>query len=229
MGELDALVASCSACPRLVAWRERVAATPRASFAGQTYWGRPIPGFGPADARIAIVGLAPAAHGANRTGRMFTGDRSGEVLFAALYRAGLASQPDSISAGDGLRLTDVRISAPVHCAPPENKPTPLERDTCAPFLQRELELLDSVTAVVVLGAFGWQALLGSLAATGWQIPRPRPRFGHGAEAVVERAGRQLALLGCYHVSQQNTFTGKLTPAMLDAVVARAGKIVRQLP
>ncbi|MGI8415473.1 MAG: uracil-DNA glycosylase [Nakamurella sp.] len=229
IGELDALVASCSACPRLVAWRELVAATPRASFAGETYWGRAIPGLGPADARIGIVGLAPAAHGANRTGRMFTGDRSGDVLFAALHRAGLASQPHSISADDGLTLTDVRITAPVHCAPPENKPTTLERDTCAPFLQRELELLERITVIVVLGAFGWQALLGSLAATGWQIPRPRPKFGHGAEAVVERAGRQLTLLGCYHVSQQNTFTGKLTPAMVDDVLARASAIVGQLP
>ena len=227
LGELDALVASCRACERLVAWREAVAAAPRASLAGQTYWGRAVPGFGTADARIAVVGLAPAAHGANRTGRMFTGDRSGDVLFAALHRAGLASQPHSVSADDGMHLSGVRITAPVHCAPPQNKPTPQERDTCAPFLRREWELI-APDVVVVLGGFGWQALLSSLASTGWTIPRPRPRFGHGAEVVISRVGheldggvRRLTLLGCYHVSQQNTFTGTLTPAMLDSVLARA--------
>ncbi|WP_029138854.1 uracil-DNA glycosylase [Nakamurella lactea] len=230
LGDLDALVGSCRACPRLVAWREEVAANPRASFAGQTYWGRAVPGFGPADARILVVGLAPAAHGANRTGRMFTGDRSGDVLFAALHRAGLASQPHAVSADDGLTLSGIRITAPVHCAPPANKPTPGERDTCAPFLQRELELVHPQVAMV-LGAFGWQALLASLAASGWSIPRPRPKFGHGAEAVVSRVdpdtgGRsELILLGCYHVSQQNTFTGTLTPDMLDAVIGRAKALV----
>jgi uracil-DNA glycosylase family 4 len=229
--QLDALVASCRACPRLVGWREEVAAAPRASFAGQTYWGRAVPGFGPVDARFAIVGLAPAAHGANRTGRMFTGDRSGDVLYAALYRAGLASQPESVRADDGMQLFGVRITAPVHCAPPANKPTPQERDTCAPFISRELELLRP-EVVMVLGAFGWQALLSSLESTGWTIPRPRPKFGHGAEAVVSRpapgsagAARRLTLLGCYHVSQQNTFTGTLTPAMLDAVLHRAKQLV----
>ncbi len=220
---LDALVVSCRACPRLVAWREAVAAAPRASFAGETYWGKPIPGFGPAAARIAVIGLAPAAHGANRTGRMFTGDRSGDVLYAALYRAGLASQPQSVSAADGMRLTGVRITAPVHCAPPDNKPTPDERDRCAPYLGRELELIaGTVRVALVLGGFGWQALLAVLGGSGWAIPRPRPAFGHGAElALTHPDGRVLTLLGCYHVSQQNTFTGRLTPAMLDLIVARA--------
>ena len=219
---LDALVPTCRACPRLVAWREAVAAAPRASFAGQTYWGRPVPGFGPPDADILIVGLAPAAHGANRTGRMFTGDRSGEVLFAALNRAGLASQALSVSRDDGLTLRRVRITAPVHCAPPDNKPTPAERDTCAPYLARELDLLAPTARVVIaLGAFGWQALLASLSTVGWAVPRPRPAFGHGAATLVTRAGRALTILGCYHVSQQNTFTGRLTPAMLDAIIERA--------
>ena len=219
---LDALVPTCRACPRLVAWREAVAASPRASFAGQTYWGRPVPGFGPPDADILIVGLAPAAHGANRTGRMFTGDRSGEVLFAALYRAGLASQALSESRDDGLALRRVRITAPVHCAPPDNKPTPTERDTCAPYLARELDLLAPTARVAIaLGAFGWQALLASLSTVGWAVPRPRPAFGHGTLTLATRADRVLAILGCYHVSQQNTFTGRLTPAMLDAIIERA--------
>ncbi|MEO6822630.1 MAG: uracil-DNA glycosylase, partial [Candidatus Nanopelagicales bacterium] len=203
---LDDLVTTCRACPRLVAWREAVAAAPRASYAGQTYWGRPVPGFGPPDAAILVVGLAPAAHGANRTGRMFTGDRSGDVLFAALHRAGLASQPNSVAAGDGLTLTGVRITAPVRCAPPQNKPTTGERDTCSPYLARELELLGPTLRVaLVLGGFGWQALLGVLDRSGFELPRPRPRFGHGAEVVVPHPdGRSLTLLGCYHVSQQNT-------------------------
>jgi len=222
LADLDELVTTCRACPRLVAWREAVAAAPRASFADWTYWGRPVPGFGPADARIAIVGLAPAAHGANRTGRMFTGDRSGDFLFAALHRVGLASQPYSVSADDGLTLTDVRITAPVRCAPPANKPTTLERDTCAPFLSRELELLaPTVRVALVLGGFGWHALLGTLARSGWAIPRPRPVFGHGATAVVSRGAQRLTLLGCFHVSQQNTFTGRLTPDMLDSILLRA--------
>lgn len=222
IAELDALIPTCRACPRLVAWREDVAAHPRASFAGQTYWGRPVPGFGPADARVLIVGLAPAAHGANRTGRMFTGDRSGDFLFAALHRAGLASSPHAVSADDGLTLTGVRITAPVHCAPPDNKPTTGERDACAPFLQRELELLAPTARVaVVLGGFGWQALLASLERCGWTVGRPRPKFSHGATATVSRAGQTLTLLGCFHVSQQNTFTGRLTPPMLDEIVGRA--------
>jgi uracil-DNA glycosylase family 4 len=227
LAALDELVTTCRACPRLVRWREDVAAAPRASFAGQTYWGRPVPGFGPADAKIVIVGLAPAAHGANRTGRMFTGDRSGDFLFAALHRVGLASQAHSVSADDGLTLTDVRITAPVRCAPPANKPTTLERDTCAPFLSRELELLaPTVRVALVLGGFGWQALLGTLARSGWTIPRPRPVFGHGATAVVSRGAQQLRLLGCFHVSQQNTFTGRLTPGMLDSILLRALEMAR---
>lgn len=226
LAALDELVITCRACPRLVAWRESV--PPRAAYADQTYWRRPVPGFGPAHARILVVGLAPAAHGANRTGRMFTGDRSGDVLFAALHRAGLASQPYAVSADDGLTLTDVRITAPVHCAPPDNRPTTRERDTCSPYLARELELFaPTVRVALVLGGFGWQALLGVLARAGWEISRPRPRFGHGAEVVVRHPdGRSLTLLGCYHVSQQNTFTGRLTPAMLDAVLARASELAR---
>lgn len=219
---LDALVTTCTACPRLVAWREQVAVEKRAAFADQTYWGRPVPGFGPADARIAIVGLAPAAHGANRTGRMFTGDRSGDFLYAALYRVGLASQPTSVSIGDGLELTDVRVTAPVRCAPPANRPTPGERDACAPFLRRELQLLTRLRVVVVLGGFGWTALLATLARDGWTVPRPRPTFGHGAIAQVRHPDRRrLTVLGCYHVSQQNTFTGRLTPQMLDGVLEQA--------
>ena len=220
--DIDRLVVDCRACPRLVAWREEVAATRRAAFATEVYWGRAVPGFGPADAPIVIVGLAPAAHGANRTGRMFTGDRSGDVLVAALHRAGLASQPTSTAVDDGLVLRGVRMTAPVHCAPPANRPTPAERDTCAPYLVRELELM-TPGVVVVLGAFGWGATLDALASGGWPIARPRPRFTHGGEETLvhDRSGRRLTLLGCYHVSQQNTFTGRLTPAMLDAVLARA--------
>ncbi|MGQ0775722.1 MAG: uracil-DNA glycosylase [Pseudonocardiales bacterium] len=218
LGGLDYEVTRCGVCPRLVAWRERVAVEKRAAFRDQTYWGRAVPGFGPSDAAIAIVGLAPAAHGANRTGRMFTGDRSGDVLYAALHTVGLASQPSSTHAGDGLTLRHTRITAPVHCAPPANKPTPAERDACRPWLVRELELLrPTLRAVVVLGGFGWQALLPALAAAGWPVPTPRPRFGHGAEVALDG----LHLLGCYHVSQQNTFTGRLTPAMLVEVLRRA--------
>jgi uracil-DNA glycosylase family 4 len=219
LAALDAAVSSCRACPRLVTWREQVAATKRAAFADQEYWGRPVPGFGPADARIAVLGLAPAAHGGNRTGRIFTGDRSGDVLFAALYRAGLANQPTSVSRGDGLRLRDTRIFAAVRCAPPENKPTPLERDTCAPWLHRELRLLPRLRVVVALGAFAWAAYWSAVAPVyGVSAPTPRPRFGHGARVEVPGAP---VLLGCYHVSQQNTFTGRLTPAMLDGVLDAA--------
>ncbi|WP_406693157.1 uracil-DNA glycosylase [Saccharopolyspora sp. ID03-671] len=222
--ELDELVTRCTACPRLVAWREEVARVKRAAFRDEEYWGRPIPGFGPHDARIAIVGLAPAAHGANRTGRMFTGDRSGDVLFRALHEVGLASQPHAVSPHDGLTLRDVRITAPVHCAPPANKPTPAERDTCRPWLVRELDLLrPTLRVVVVLGAFGWQALLPVLANAAWQVPRPRPKFGHltHAELPATDDGPPLHLLGCYHVSQQNTFTGKLTPEMLHETFNQA--------
>lgn len=220
---LDALVPTCRACPRLVAWREHVAQVKRASFRDDEYWARPVPGFGDPHAPVLVVGLAPAAHGANRTGRMFTGDRSGDFLFAAMHRVGLANQPTSTHAGDGLRLTGVRVTAPVRCAPPDNAPTPDERRRCAPFLARELLLVDPAV-VVVLGGFGWTALLASLAEQGWAVPRPRPVFGHGTEVVLRHAtdpGRALTLLGCFHVSQQNTFTGRLTPAMLDAVLLRA--------
>jgi uracil-DNA glycosylase len=223
---LDRLVTACRACPRLVEWRERVAVEKRAAFRGEEYWGRPVPGFGPADARIGILGLAPAAHGGNRTGRIFTGDRSGDVLFAALYRAGLANQEISVSRDDGLALTDTRIFAAVRCAPPENKPTTLERDTCAPWLHREIELLrPTLRVVVALGKFAWDAWWTALRATyGVRAPAPRPEFGHGRRVELDGAP---ALLGCYHVSQQNTFTGRLTPGMLDDVLAAAVSIARQ--
>ncbi|MGH4021993.1 MAG: uracil-DNA glycosylase [Pseudonocardiaceae bacterium] len=218
LSTLDDLVTACRACPRLVAWREQVAVEKRAAFRDQTYWGAPVPGFGPPDAALAIVGLAPAAHGANRTGRMFTGDRSGDVLYTALHAVGLANRPVSTHRGDGLELLGTRITAPVRCAPPANKPTPAERDSCRPWLVRELQLLaPTLRAVVVLGVFGWQALLPALLAAGWTVPVPRPRFGHGAH--VELDG--LHLLGCFHVSQQNTFTGKLTLAMVTEVLTHA--------
>jgi uracil-DNA glycosylase family 4 len=218
--ELDAGVACCRACSRLVEWREQVARERRAAFARETYWGRPAPGFGPADASIMVVGLAPAAHGANRTGRVFTGDRSGDWLYAALYRAGLANQATSVSADDGLQLRHVRIAAAVRCAPPANKPTPVERDTCRPWLARELQILaPSLRVVIALGAFAWTAFWPLAQALGGTTPRPRPAFGHGAVTAVP--GTAVTLLGCYHVSQQNTFTGVLTEPMLDAVFAQA--------
>jgi len=220
MRTLDAAVIRCRACPRLVAWREEVATVRRAAFRDQEYWGRPVPGFGPADARIGILGLAPAAHGGNRTGRVFTGDRSGDVLFAGLYRAGLANQPTSVSRDDGLELRHTRIFASVRCAPPANKPTPEERDTCAPWLHRELTLLrPNLTVVVALGKFAWDAWWAALEPVyGIRPPSPRPVFGHGASVRVPGAP---VLLGCYHVSQQNTFTGRLTPDMLDAILTGA--------
>jgi uracil-DNA glycosylase len=225
LGELDAALVDCRACPRLVAWREQVAREKRAAYRTEEYWGRPVPGIGPPDAPLLIVGLAPAAHGGNRTGRMFTGDRSGDVLYAALYAVGLASQPTSVRKGDGLELFGTRITAPVHCAPPDNKPTPDERDRCGRWLDAELDLLaPTLRAVVVLGGFGWQALLPVLARAGWAVPRPRPRFGHGARATLVPGvpGRApLELFGSYHVSQQNTFTGRLTPAMLEEVLGAA--------
>ncbi len=221
LGVLDDEITRCRACPRLVEWREQVAVEKRAAYRDQTYWGRPVPGFGPADAALAIVGLAPAAHGGNRTGRIFTGDRSGDVLYAALHAVGLANQPIATHRGDGLTLHRTRITAPVHCAPPANKPTPAERDACRPWLIRELQLLrPTLRAVVVLGGFGWQALLPALAVAGWLVPTPRPRFGHGAEIDLDG----LSLLGCYHVSQQNTFTGRLTPAMLVDVLRRGAEL-----
>jgi uracil-DNA glycosylase family 4 len=227
--ELDLLVTGCRACPRLVAWRERVGQVKRASFMDQSYWARPAPGFGDPHARILVVGLAPAAHGANRTGRMFTGDRSGDFLFASLYRNGFASQPTSSGRDDGMSLTGVRLTAPVHCAPPANAPTPVERRTCGPWLGRELELVAPMVAVV-LGAFGWQAMLATLGEQAWSVPRPRPRFAHGVEVRLSGpGGREMVLLGCFHVSQQNTFTGKLTAPMLDAVLARARALAAPTP
>ncbi|MEP7054570.1 MAG: uracil-DNA glycosylase [Actinomycetota bacterium] len=223
--EMDARVSVCRACPRLVAWREAVASEKRASFRNENYWGRPVPSWGPADARILLLGLAPAANGGNRTGRIFTGDRSGDWLFAALHRAGLASQPTSTHAGDGLRLFDTRIAAAVHCAPPANKPTPLERDTCRPWLTRDLELLrPSLRSIVVLGGFAWQALWPALAAAGFDVPARRPSFGHGVE--VPLGADAPTVIGCFHPSQQNTFTRKLTVAMTDTLLARAAEIAR---
>ncbi|MFJ4082306.1 uracil-DNA glycosylase [Streptomyces iakyrus] len=217
---LDRHIADCRACPRLVSWREETARAKRAAYADWTYWGRPVPGFGPADARLLIVGLAPAAHGGNRTGRMFTGDRSGDVLYEALYDVGLASQPTAEHANDGLELYGVRVTSPVHCAPPANKPTPEERDTCRPWLVQELRLLrPTLRAVIVLGAFGWQAALPAFAEAGWPVPRPRPAFSHGARFRLDG----LELYGCYHVSQRNTFTGRLTPTMLRDVLRTAGR------
>ncbi|GAA5166407.1 uracil-DNA glycosylase [Ornithinimicrobium tianjinense] len=222
LATLDARVSVCTACPRLVGWRETVARTKRASFADQPYWGRPAPGIGPSDAGVLVVGLAPAAHGANRTGRMFTGDRSGDWIYAALHRAGYASQATSTHAGDGMTLRDLRITAPVHCAPPDNAPTVEERATCRPWLQRELTLLEpGLRSILALGGIGWDAVLTAARALEWRVPRPRPRFGHGAEAVLTTAaGRDVRLVGSYHVSQQNTFTGRLTESMLDDVVSR---------
>jgi uracil-DNA glycosylase len=224
--KLEREVVECRRCPRLVAWREQVARERKAAFADQEYWGRPLPGFGDQRARLLVLGLAPAAHGANRTGRMFTGDRSGEFLYAAMWRAGLADRPASVSHDDGLRLRDAWVSAAVRCAPPANKPTPEERDACLPWSVRELELLVGVSVILCLGAFAWDAALRLSAAvaaadgSGAQpviLLRPRPRFAHGAEYE----GARYTLLGCYHPSQQNTFTGRLTEAMIDEVLARA--------
>jgi uracil-DNA glycosylase family 4 len=220
LARLSADIVACRLCPRLVAWREQVARERRASFAHQDYWGRPVPGFGDPGARIVVVGLAPAAHGANRTGRVFTGDRSGDWLFAAMFRAGLANQPTSVSADDGLALHDAYVSAAVRCAPPQNKPTPQERATCLPYLRRELALLADVRVVLVLGQFAYQVVTGELGI------RPRPRFGHGVE-VPAPDGR--VVLCSYHPSQQNTFTGTLTEPMFDAVFARALALVNAPP
>ncbi|PZS20428.1 MAG: uracil-DNA glycosylase [Pseudonocardiales bacterium] len=220
-GELPVLAARvtvCRACPRLVQWREQVALEKRRAFADQPYWGRPVAGFGAPRPRILVLGLAPASHGANRTGRMFTGDRSGDWLYAALHRAGLASQPTSVAAGDGLALREVYITAAVRCAPPANRPTPGERDICRTWLVRELELVwPTLRSVVVLGGFGWASLWPALRGAGVRLPARLPLFGHGTEVDVD--GR--AVIGCYHVSQQNTFTSRLTEPMLDAVLRRA--------
>ncbi len=220
---LDALareVVACRRCPRLVGWREETARVKRAAYASAQYWGRPLPGFGDPAARIVLLGLAPAAHGGNRTGRIFTGDRSGDWLFAALWRAGLANQPQSVARDDGLALTDCYVTAAVRCAPPANRPLPSERDNCLPFLVRELELLGCARVIVGLGGFAWDAALRALAALEVAVPRPRPRFGHGVCALLGR----YALLGCYHPSQQNTFTGRLTEGMLDDVFTRAKEL-----
>jgi uracil-DNA glycosylase family 4 len=239
---LDAAVSVCRACPRLVQWREDVAAERRRAYAGERYWGRPVPSWGPPDAAVLLLGLAPAAHGGNRTGRIFTGDRSGDWLFAALHRAGLAELPTSRYAGDGQRLIGTRVAAAVRCAPPANKPTPGERDTCRPWLVRELELLrPTLRAVVTLGAFAWQALWPALSAAGYPVPSRRPAFGHGAAVVLplatpDGAGgaggaggpqRPVEVLGCYHPSQQNTFTGRVTEAMLEDVLSRAAALARE--
>ncbi len=213
--QLEARVVECRRCPRLVAWREEVARVKRASFADWEYWGRPVPGFGDPDARVVVLGLAPAAHGGNRTGRIFTGDRSGDWLFAALYRAGFASQPESVSREDGLKLRDCWVTAAVRCAPPANRPTPTERDNCSSWLHSELELLGRKRVIVCLGGFAWD-----VAMRVFDAPRPRARFAHGASVTVG----DLVLLGCYHVSQQNTFTGRLTEPMLDQVFTRAREL-----
>jgi uracil-DNA glycosylase family 4 len=221
---LEAEVTGCRRCPRLVAWREHVARERRAAFAAEEYWGRPLPGFGDPGARLLLLGLAPAAHGANRTGRMFTGDRSGDFLFAALWRTGFANQPVSRDRGDGLALHDAWITAAVRCAPPGNRPTPSERDACLPWSTRELELLGEVSVILCLGAFAWAAalrLLSGAPAHPEPLPRPLPRFGHGAEWH----GSRRRLIGCYHPSQQNTFTGRLTGPMLDAVLERARSLI----
>lgn len=227
LAELDARVSVCRACPRLVRWREDVARDKRASFATQPYWGRPVPGWGAAHPRVLVVGLAPAANGANRTGRIFTGDRSGDWLFASLHRVGLATQGTSVHAADGLELVGTRMVATVRCAPPQNKPSVVERDTCAPWISAELGLVvDTVEVVVALGSFGWDATLRSFGGLGWDVVRPRPRFGHGVEVQLVGPHRQITLLGCYHPSQQNTFTGRLTEPMLDDVLRRAAVLGR---
>jgi uracil-DNA glycosylase family 4 len=210
----------CRRCPRLVAWREAAAADPPRRYRGEEYWAKPLDGFGDPAARVAIVGLAPAAHGANRTGRMFTGDRSGEWLYAALHRAGYANRAESVRRGDPLRLRDAYVTAVNRCPPPANKPTPAERDNCLAYLERELQLLERCRVIVALGSFAWDGALRTAKALGAEIPRPRPRFGHGAEADLGR----WQLLGCFHPSQQNTFTGKLTVPMIDAAFARAREL-----
>ena len=213
LAALEREIVDCRRCPRLVAWREQVAREKRAAFRDWDYWGRPVPGFGDPAARVLLLGLAPAAHGGNRTGRMFTGDRSGDFLYAALHATGFANQPTAVHRDDGLRLTDCFITAPVRCAPPANKPLPSERENCRPWLDRELALLEHARVIVCLGKFAWDVI----------APRPLPKFGHGAEAD---AGRY-TLLGCFHPSQQNTFTGKLTAGMMEAVFARARALVAQ--
>lgn len=223
---MHAELVECRACPRLVAWREEAARVKVKRFREWTYWARPVPGFGDPRARLLVVGLAPAANGANRTGRMFTGDRSGDFLYAALHRAGFANQPTSVRCGDGLALRDLFITAPCRCAPPENKPRPEELLRCSAWLDREVSLLPRVRVVLALGAIGWGAALLHFARRGLEVPRPRPQFGHGAVAEIPGGP---ALLGSYHVSQQNTNTGKLTPQMMDGVLARAKELLNPAP
>jgi len=218
-------IVECRACPRLVAWREEVARVKVRRFRDWTYWARPLPGFGDPAARLLIIGLAPAAHGGNRTGRMFTGDRSGDFLYAALHRAGFANQPTSVRRDDGLALRDAFITAPCRCAPPANKPMPDELIRCSAWLDREVSLLPGVRVVLALGSIGWGAALAHFARRGLAVPRPRPRFGHGAEAILPGGP---VLLGCYHVSQQNTNTGKLTPQMIDAVLLRVKQLIARV-
>jgi uracil-DNA glycosylase len=220
LAQLADEVAACRLCPRLVAWREEAAAKPPRRHRGEAYWARPVPGFGDPLARIVIVGLAPGAHGANRTGRPFTGDRSGQWLYGAMHRAGLASRPTSVARDDGLRLRDAYVTAVVRCAPPANRPLPGERDRCLPYLDRELRLLERTRVLVALGSFAWDGTLRALRGLGHEVPRPKPRFAHGAEAEVG----PYVVLASYHVSQQNTFTGKLTREMLDAIFARARRL-----
>ena len=221
LSQLEAEISVCRACPRLVRWREKVALEKRRAFMGEPYWGRPVPSFGDPNPNLLVVGLAPAAHGGNRTGRMFTGDRSGDWIIAALRRAGLANQDTTVHAADGLVLSGVRIISPVHCAPPENKPTATERHTCGQWFQRELQLTAQVRGIVTLGGIAWQSTLAAAAALGWEVPRPRPRFGHGSEAVIQPPDRAaIRVVGCYHVSQHNTFTGRLTEPMIDEIFAR---------
>ena len=226
MAELAARQSVCRACPRLVAWREQTAAVKRRSFQGERYWGRPVPGWGAERPRVLIVGLAPAAHGGNRTGRIFTGDRSGDWLFGSLHRCGLAARAQSVAAGDGQRLLGVRMAAAVRCVPPANRPSPQERDTCAPWLAAELEqVADCVRVIVALGGFAWQSSWAALRTAGVQVPRPRPPFRHGREVgLVGTSDRPVLLIGCYHPSQQNTFTGRVTHAMLDDVFMRAKQV-----
>jgi uracil-DNA glycosylase family 4 len=225
LDEVEAEVSVCRACPRLVRWREYVSVAKSSSFSCEPYWGRPIPGWGSPTPAVLVVGLAPAAHGGNRTGRVFTGDRSGDWLVASMHRVGLATQSTSVDAADGLELIDTRMVATVRCAPPQNKPTTAERDTCAPWIEAELRLVvDHVRVVVALGSIGWDATLRSFAAIGWRPPTPKARFGHGVEAVLTGPDRELTLLGCYHPSQQNTFTGRLTEPMLDDVLGRAADL-----
>ncbi|MFN8036970.1 MAG: uracil-DNA glycosylase [Acidimicrobiia bacterium] len=220
LASLTSEIVGCRACPRLVEWREHVAAERRAAFRDEQYWGRPVPGFGDPAARMLVVGLAPAAHGGNRTGRVFTGDRSGDWLFSSLHRAGLANQPESVARDDGLELRDVYVAAAVRCAPPGNRPTPAERDRCQPFLEREFALLNRLCVVVALGQFAYDVAWRVLGAAGVELPRPKPRFAHGLEVTTG----SMTVLGCFHPSQQNTFTGRLTEPMLDAVFERASQL-----